>query len=134
MCHAASVRLQLLPHRLCRYRATRTTTMTESEPGPESLPEYRILDQDNVSEPETLLLVINDILERQRALETALALSIALTLLHLGEIAPPENGLDDHHHVAAWLPGDGVGCQHPPRFRRSDARSPRSSGMTLHGG
>jgi hypothetical protein len=68
--------------------------MTESEPGPESLPEYRILDQDNISDPETLLLVINDILERQRALETALALSIALTLLHLGEIAPPENGLE----------------------------------------
>jgi hypothetical protein len=66
--------------------------MTESESEPIS--EYRIPDVNNISDPETLLLVINDILERQRSLETALALSIALTLLHLGEIAPPENGLE----------------------------------------
>ena len=55
-------------------------------------PEYRLLDAENVQDPETLLAVLDDIMTTHRMLTRAVAIASVLILHHLGEFKDPPDG------------------------------------------
>lgn len=61
---------------------------------PES--EYKILSEETVQEPETLVAVLDDLLMAHKSLSRAVALNTVLLLHHLGEFSePPEGDYED---------------------------------------
>lgn len=54
--------------------------------------EYRVLDEESVQDPETLVVMLGDVLDNVRGLKSTVGLTVALLLLHLGEINEPSVG------------------------------------------
>ncbi len=61
-------------------------------------PQFTILDEESMRDPEVLLEVIADLLQHARITATALAMTSALLLSHLGKYAGPAD-IDAVEHL-----------------------------------
>ena len=54
-------------------------------------PEIRLMDEEVVQDPESLLLILSDLLEKDRVMSRVLALVGVLLMHHLGELDKPSD-------------------------------------------